>query len=287
MSSASASTSTARSRSPTVGWAISLVPRRFSSIGWAAQRTSNSGSSRSSATSAATCRRPPPGHRPAQPAGLLVGGDPPRRERGRGPRVGEHVAGQVRCRGSRRARPARRRPRPTRRSRPARRRPGRARTRASGRVARAGVTTVGATSRTSGVGRRAHRRAHADGAEVDEVTALVVGHPHGVGERHEHLGRRVLVAALLEPHEVVDADPGERGDLLAPQARRAPAAVRRAARRRAARSARGGPGGRRRAAGGSRHRHHHAGPGPRQGGPAGARINAAFRRRRRPRTMAP
>ena len=51
---------------------------------------------------------------------------------------------------------------------------------------------------------------------------LVLGHAHGVGERSEDLRRRMHVAALLEADEVVDADAGERGDLLAPQTRRPP-----------------------------------------------------------------
>ena len=46
------------------------------------------------------------------------------------------------------------------------------------------------------------------------------------GERVEHLRRRLDVAALLEPRVPGQPDPGELGDLLAPQARRAPPAVR-------------------------------------------------------------
>jgi hypothetical protein len=50
------------------------------------------------------------------------------------------------------------------------------------------------------------------------VDSLVVVQPQGVGERAEHLGGGVAVAALLEPGEVLDADPGERGELGPAQA---------------------------------------------------------------------
>ena len=51
------------------------------------------------------------------------------------------------------------------------------------------------------------------------MAALVLAEAQRVGERGQHLGRRVDVAALLEAHEVVDAHAGERRDLLAAQAR--------------------------------------------------------------------
>ena len=51
---------------------------------------------------------------------------------------------------------------------------------------------------------------------------VVVGQAQRVGQRGEHGGRRVGVATLLEPGEVLDADTGERRQLRPSQARRAP-----------------------------------------------------------------
>src|SRR5690606_2390204 len=46
----------------------------------------------------------------------------------------------------------------------------------------------------------------------------------GVRQRPEHRAARVALLALLQPDVVVDAHPGEGGELLPPQARRAPQA---------------------------------------------------------------
>ena len=50
------------------------------------------------------------------------------------------------------------------------------------------------------------------------MIAVVLVETQRVGEGGEHLRRRMRVAALLEAHEVVDADPGERRQLGPPQA---------------------------------------------------------------------
>ena len=52
---------------------------------------------------------------------------------------------------------------------------------------------------------------------------VVVGQAEGVGQRGEHGGRRMGVAPLLEPGEVLDTDTGERRQLRPSQAGRAPA----------------------------------------------------------------
>jgi hypothetical protein len=58
--------------------------------------------------------------------------------------------------------------------------------------------------------------------EPVEVEALAGGQPQSVGQGGQHLRRRVLVAALLEPRDVLDAHAGERGDLGPAQARGPP-----------------------------------------------------------------
>ena len=60
-----------------------------------------------------------------------------------------------------------------------------------------------------------------DAAEAVEVVPLVVGETQGPGERTEQLRRRVPGPALLQPHEVFDADPGEHRQLFAAEAGRA------------------------------------------------------------------
>jgi len=62
-----------------------------------------------------------------------------------------------------------------------------------------------------------------EGREVPEVAQVVLAEAQRGGEGAEDLPRRVAVAALLEAHQVVDADPGQRGQLGATQARRPPA----------------------------------------------------------------
>jgi hypothetical protein len=61
------------------------------------------------------------------------------------------------------------------------------------------------------------------GREDAEVVALVRRQLQRVGDRHQHLVGRVRVPALFEADEVVDAEAGQRRDLLAAQPRRAPA----------------------------------------------------------------
>ena len=63
---------------------------------------------------------------------------------------------------------------------------------------------------------RAGRRLAGDQVEV---AALLVGEAERAGERRQHLRRGVGGAALLEPREVVDGEPGEARQLLAAQAR--------------------------------------------------------------------
>ena len=79
------------------------------------------------------------------------------------------------------------------------------------------------------------------GQRVQVRERLVVERQHAP-ERFQHLRRRMPVAALLEPDEVVDADPGQQRQLLAPQPGRAPARALGQADRRPGRSARGGRG---------------------------------------------
>ena len=69
------------------------------------------------------------------------------------------------------------------------------------------------------------RRRVGGAGEGEEVGALVRVEQQGAGERVEHLLGDLDVAGLLEPGVPGDADAGELGDLLAAQARRAPAAA--------------------------------------------------------------
>jgi uncharacterized protein len=62
-------------------------------------------------------------------------------------------------------------------------------------------------------------------AEVVEMGPLGVAEPKGAGDRVEHALGGLAGAALLEPHVVVHADPGQQGELLAAQARHAPPPV--------------------------------------------------------------
>ena len=71
-------------------------------------------------------------------------------------------------------------------------------------------------------GRLARRRLLA-AAEQDQVGALGLAHAQRACERLEHLQRGAHVATLLEPRVPGGADAGELRDLLAAQARRAPA----------------------------------------------------------------
>lgn len=57
-----------------------------------------------------------------------------------------------------------------------------------------------------------------DAGDPVQVVALVLGEAERAGEGAEHLGRRVQRPALLEAHDVVDADARERGELLAAEA---------------------------------------------------------------------
>ena len=61
------------------------------------------------------------------------------------------------------------------------------------------------------------------------MTAVVLAEMQGVGEGGENLRRRMGIAALLETHEVVDADPGECRQLGPTQARGAAAGAHRQA----------------------------------------------------------
>jgi len=58
-----------------------------------------------------------------------------------------------------------------------------------------------------------------------EVEAVVGAEPQRVGESRDDLRGRVPVAALLQPGQVLDADPGQRGQLTAPQPGRTPPAT--------------------------------------------------------------
>ena len=57
--------------------------------------------------------------------------------------------------------------------------------------------------------RRAQLGAVADHGQEAEVVAGVLVEEEGVGQRADHRRGGPGVAALLEPHEIVDADPGE------------------------------------------------------------------------------
>jgi hypothetical protein len=58
-----------------------------------------------------------------------------------------------------------------------------------------------------------------------QVVPLGDGQPQRAGQRLDHLGRRVGGAALLQPHHVVDRDPGQLREFLAAQPGRPPAAA--------------------------------------------------------------
>ena len=64
-----------------------------------------------------------------------------------------------------------------------------------------------------------------DRSQLRHVRALLVTEAERNREGREHRDRRVDVAALLDPREVVDAHAGQRGDLLAPEPGGAAAAV--------------------------------------------------------------
>ena len=61
------------------------------------------------------------------------------------------------------------------------------------------------------------------GGQRVQMRERLVVESQDAAQRLEHLRRRMPVAALLEPHEVVDADPGQQRQLLAPEAGRAAA----------------------------------------------------------------
>jgi hypothetical protein len=61
-----------------------------------------------------------------------------------------------------------------------------------------------------------------DLAEVAQVLVLVGAQAQDAGQRVHHGRARIGLLAALEPGVVVDADAGQDGDLLAPQARGAP-----------------------------------------------------------------
>ncbi len=54
--------------------------------------------------------------------------------------------------------------------------------------------------------------------DVEQVIALIGLQPQCPGQGGQHLLRRLGAAALLQAYDVVDADPGELGELLASQA---------------------------------------------------------------------
>jgi hypothetical protein len=58
-----------------------------------------------------------------------------------------------------------------------------------------------------------------------ELPTLSVVEAERIRERGDDARRRLRVAALLEPDEVVDADPGERGDFFAAQTGSSPTAA--------------------------------------------------------------
>jgi len=62
----------------------------------------------------------------------------------------------------------------------------------------------------------------ADAGQDPEVAEVVLVEAQRLAQRGEHLGRRVGVAALLDPDQVVDAYTGQRGQLGPAQAGRAP-----------------------------------------------------------------
>lgn len=86
----------------------------------------------------------------------------------------------------------------------------------------------GGTHRASRrLARRAEELTSAAGrlGEQMQVETLVGGQAQHVGQRGEHLGGGVTIPPLLQPHQVLDADPGERGQLGRAQTRRTASAA--------------------------------------------------------------
>ena len=76
-----------------------------------------------------------------------------------------------------------------------------------------GVGAIGVRGRQRQLGPR----------QREQRRALGGVEPQRAGERLEHVGRGMDVTALLEPRVPGHPDPGERGQLLTPQSRRAAA----------------------------------------------------------------